>query len=171
MTSWFTRNVASKLLDSIAMRRAFAFVLRKMVGRFLARDVDEATVHVDLEARTLSLHRLDFLPEAVNAFLPGAAVHLSRGYVGTVRLILPENLAVLARDACIRVVFDDIRLELVWGADKSHTSAPSASASASLAEPPALPSVARKKKQWLNDWDATAQEGKDLMTHWIAQVT
>lgn len=177
-----------KHLTDPALKRLYKFVLKRMIGRFLADDtldLDQLDVH--LRAGKIELCDLQLNADVLNAELCAAHAlpfRVKRGYLGSVRVSIAY--ANIMSESCL-VEVDDIEIVLVpltagdddADGDDTHLS-PGEGATNAQTQKAAAPSAATatssalKKQQHARQnepIDEVSQEGLDFVASWIEQVT
>lgn len=175
-----------KHLTDPALKRLYKFVLKRMIGRFLADDnldLDQLDVH--LRSGKIELCDLLLNAEVLNAELceaHGLPFRVKKGYLGSVRVSI--SYANIMSESCL-VEIDDIEIVLVpLTADQNddcdddvHLRARSGRAAAGQkgdrSADSASPTQAQKKQQVKENEhaDEVSQEGLDFVASWIEQVT
>ncbi|RLN63319.1 hypothetical protein BBP00_00004244 [Phytophthora kernoviae] len=172
-----------KQLTDPALKRLYKFVLKRMIGRFLAvgeLDLDQLDVH--LRSGRLELCDLLLNADVLNAELceaQGLPFKVKKGYLGSVRVAI--SYANIMSESCL-VEIDDIEIILVpldssskqeetqvrqsgTGGSSSSTGESSPKAETST------DSTAEKKCTIPEPVDEISQEGLDFVASWIEQVT
>uniref|UniRef100_K3X2P4 Autophagy-related protein 2 n=1 Tax=Globisporangium ultimum (strain ATCC 200006 / CBS 805.95 / DAOM BR144) TaxID=431595 RepID=K3X2P4_GLOUD len=184
-----------KHLTDPALKRLYKFVLKRMIGRFLADDnldLDQLDVH--LRSGKIELCDLLLNAEVLNAELceaHGLPFRVKKGYLGSVRVSI--SYANIMSESCL-VEVDDIEIVLVplnrdEGNDAFNYAESSAeplassgtatsqaqngsSAAAAPKNTPNKDSTSPSSKPNKNEHvDEISQEGLDFVASWIEQVT
>lgn len=180
-----------KHLTDPALKRLYKFVLKRMIGRFLADDnldLDQLDVH--LRSGKIELCDLLLNAEVLNAELceaHGLPFRVKKGYLGSVRVSI--SYANIMSESCL-VEIDDIEIVLVplnaeqdddSDGDDSQLRSRSGTASAvatpgqkgGRSDDSATTTPAQKKQQARQNEhaDEVSQEGLDFVASWIEQVT
>ncbi|ETP23387.1 hypothetical protein F441_03478 [Phytophthora nicotianae CJ01A1] len=158
-----------KQLTDPALKRLYKFVLKRMIGRFLAADeldLDQLDVH--LRSGRLELCDLLLNAEVLNAELceaQGLPFKVKKGYLGSVRVAI--SYANIMSESCL-VEIDDIEIILVpLEKDEAQTRQ-------SCTEPEEKEQKEEneeKKPMTPEPVDEISQEGLDFVASWIEQVT
>ncbi|KAG2840775.1 hypothetical protein PC118_g3673 [Phytophthora cactorum] len=158
-----------KQLTDPALKRLYKFVLKRMIGRFLAADeldLDQLDVH--LRSGRLELCDLLLNAEVLNAELceaQGLPFKVKKGYLGSVRVAI--SYANIMSESCL-VEIDDIEIILVpLEKDEAQTRQ-------SYTEPEEKEQKQEKeekKPMSPEPVDEISQEGLDFVASWIEQVT
>lgn len=179
-----------KHLTDPALKRLYKFVLKRMIGRFLADDnldLDQLDVH--LRSGKIELCDLLLNADVLNAELCEAHAlpfRVKKGYVGSVRVSI--SYANIMSESCL-VEVDDIEIVLVpltasdddnddaeserlrsrrpGSAGKTTATANSSTATSTASAAPAPAKPARTTEPV----DEVSQEGLDFVASWIEQVT
>nr|CCA27528.1 autophagyrelated protein putative [Albugo laibachii Nc14] len=172
-------------LTDPALKRLYKFVLKRLIGRYLAHDeldLDQLDVHVragkielcdlKLNADVLNAEWFDFWssPSQKKGF--SAPFRIEKGYIGSVRVTI--SYAKILTESCT-VEFDDIELLLVPNkvqscSDPKHDRPVEESAhmnSSNDSDPKSIENSERVESQR----DLISQEGLDFVASWIEQVT
>ncbi|POM77846.1 Autophagy-related protein [Phytophthora palmivora] len=157
-----------KQLTDPALKRLYKFVLKRMIGRFLAADeldLDQLDVH--LRSGRLELCDLLLNAEVLNAELceaQGLPFKVKKGYLGSVRVAI--SYANIMSESCL-VEIDDIEIILV-PLDKEEAQTRQ---SFTAEETQETEEKAEKKPTTPEPVDEISQEGLDFVASWIEQVT
>ncbi|KAL4167128.1 hypothetical protein KRP22_012615 [Phytophthora ramorum] len=163
-----------KQLTDPALKRLYKFVLKRMIGRFLAADeldLDQLDVH--LRSGRLELCDLLLNAEVLNAELceaQGLPFKVKKGYLGSVRVAI--SYANIMSESCL-VEIDDIEIILVpLDKEEAHTRKSYTEATGEKAEKQVeTEATAEKKPATPEPVDEISQEGLDFVASWIEQVT
>ncbi|OWZ22913.1 hypothetical protein PHMEG_0002314 [Phytophthora megakarya] len=157
-----------KQLTDPALKRLYKFVLKRMIGRFLAADeldLDQLDVH--LRSGRLELCDLLLNAEVLNAELceaQGLPFKVKKGYLGSVRVAI--SYANIMSESCL-VEIDDIEI-IVVPLDKEEAQTRQ---SFSAEEKHETEEKVEKKSMAPEPVDEISQEGLDFVASWIEQVT
>lgn len=178
-----------KHLTDPALKRLYKFVLKRMIGRFLADDnldLDQLDVH--LRSGKIELCDLRLNADVLNAELceaQGLPFRVKKGYLGSVRVSI--SYANIMSESCL-VEVDDIEIVLVpltgdeqegSGSEESSESSESSTGAAASqaqrggggADSSAAPTRDTKQSKQNEHADEVSQEGLDFVASWIEQVT
>lgn len=170
-----------KHLTDPALKRLYKFVLKRMIGRFLAADeldLDQLDVH--LRSGRMELCDLLLNADVLNAELcepAGLPFRVKKGYLGSVRVAI--SYANIMSESCL-VEVDDIEIVLVpvekyereeMERMEREAAAQSASGSGRAQQTNASANVSDKATQDTEPIDEVSQEGLDFVASWIEQVT
>ncbi|KAL4118151.1 hypothetical protein PRIC2_010478 [Phytophthora ramorum] len=163
-----------KQLTDPALKRLYKFVLKRMIGRFLAADeldLDQLDVH--LRSGRLELCDLLLNAEVLNAELceaQGLPFKVKKGYLGSVRVAI--SYANIMSESCL-VEIDDIEIILVpLDKEEAHTRKSYTETTGEKAEKQVeTEATAEKKPATPEPVDEISQEGLDFVASWIEQVT
>lgn len=178
-TSFNAMNFFKQLTDP-ALKRLYKFVLKRLIGRFLAEDeIDLDQLDVHLRSGRLELCDLRLNTEVLNADIceaNGLPFRVKKGYLGSVRVTI--SYANIMSESCL-VEIDDIEVVLVpVDADATSTrdnhesmtkSTPQNATSATPVKPGDKGTRARAASR--EEIDEVSQEGLDFVASWIEQVT
>ncbi|GLE08317.1 hypothetical protein PINS_up019382 [Pythium insidiosum] len=169
-----------KQLTDPALKRLYKFVLKRLIGRFLADDeIDLDQLDVHLRSGRLELCDLMLSAEMLNAEVcepHGLPFRVKKGYLGSVRVTI--SYTNIMSESCL-VEIDDIEivLEPVDVSD-AHASTDRGSSSrstvADTARASSLPTADASQSRASNKdahIDEISQEGLDFVASWIEQVT
>ncbi|KAF4149069.1 Autophagy-related protein C terminal domain [Phytophthora infestans] len=158
-----------KQLTDPALKRLYKFVLKRMIGRFLAADeldLDQLDVH--LRSGRLELCDLLLNAEVLNAELceaQGLPFKVKKGYLGSVRVAI--SYANIMSESCL-VEIDDIEIILVPLEKDEAQTRPSCT---EPEEKEQKQDKQEKKPLAPEPVDEISQEGLDFVASWIEQVT
>ncbi|KAG6622719.1 Autophagy-related protein 2 [Phytophthora cinnamomi] len=171
-----------KQLTDPALKRLYKFVLKRMIGRFLAADeldLDQLDVH--LRSGRLELCDLLLSADVLNAELceaQGLPFRVKKGYLGSVRVAI--SYASIMSESCL-VEIDDIEIVLVpLGRDEAPARPASYAADGEEKAQEAGEEqeqgekknrAGQKKPAAPEPVDEISQEGLDFVASWIEQVT
>ncbi|CCI41023.1 unnamed protein product [Albugo candida] len=172
-------------LTDPALKRLYKFVLKRLIGRYLAHDeldLDQLDVHVragkielcdlKLNADVLNAEWFDIWNSSSQKSGNSAPFRIEKGYIGSVRVTI--SYAKILTESC-NVEFDDIELLLVPNSVSSYSD-PKCDSAAQLS-PQRNSSDKPKEKSMENtvgikdQRDLISQEGLDFVASWIEQVT
>lgn len=168
-----------KQLTDPALKRLYKFVLKRMIGRFLAADeldLDQLDVH--LRAGRMELCDLLLNADVLNAELcepAGLPFRVKKGYLGSVRVAI--SYANIMSESCL-VEIDDIEVVLVpvekyerEEMERMEREAAAAGGSAARASMAPSASASDAGAKDAEPVDEVSQEGLDFVASWIEQVT
>lgn len=178
-----------KQLTDPALKRLYKFVLKRVIGRFLAAselDLDQLDVH--LRAGRVELCDLLLNADVLNAELceaNGLPFRVKKGYLGSVRVAI--SYTNIMSESCL-VEIDDVEIVLVplsaadnedaelaaTFPDESKTASGIKQAAAGVESSINAVSnagAAQKSKPKKEHVDEVSQEGLDFVASWIEQVT
>lgn len=178
-----------KQLTDPALKRLYKFVLKRVIGRFLAAselDLDQLDVH--LRAGRVELCDLLLNADVLNAELceaNGLPFRVKKGYLGSVRVAI--SYTNIMSESCL-VEIDDVEIVLVPLSatddeddelaaafpDESKTAAgtkQTAAGAQNNVDPAVAARTAQKSKPKKEHVDEVSQEGLDFVASWIEQVT
>ncbi|KAF1776485.1 Vacuolar protein sorting-associated protein 13, N-terminal domain [Phytophthora cactorum] len=168
-TAALSQTCILQAVDGPGAQAAYKFVLKRMIGRFLAADeldLDQLDVH--LRSGRLELCDLLLNAEVLNAELceaQGLPFKVKKGYLGSVRVAI--SYANIMSESCL-VEIDDIEIILVpLEKDEAQTRQ-------SYTEPEEKEQKQEKeekKPMSPEPVDEISQEGLDFVASWIEQVT
>jgi hypothetical protein len=160
-----------KQLTDPALKRLYKFVLKRMIGRFLAADeldLDQLDVH--LRSGRLELCDLLLDADVLNAELceaQGLPFKVKKGYLGSVRVAI--SYANIMSESCL-VEIDDIEIILVpLGMDEKQSRESYTGATEKAEKQPE--EKKRENPTTPEPVDEISQEGLDFVASWIEQVT
>ncbi|CAH0519484.1 unnamed protein product [Peronospora belbahrii] len=163
-----------KQLTDPALKRLYKFVLKRMIGRFLAADeldLDQLDVH--LRSGRLELCDLLLNADVLNTELceaQGLPFKVKKGYLGSVRVSI--SYASIMSESCL-VEIDDIEIILV-PLDKHETQEirrNDLALNAALQQNQEDSGRQERKPMMTEVVDEVSQEGLDFVASWIEQVT
>ncbi|DAZ97573.1 TPA: hypothetical protein N0F65_005545 [Lagenidium giganteum] len=172
-----------KQLTDPALKRLYKFVLKRLIGRFLADDeIDLDQLDVHLGAGRIELCDLLLNADVINADVCEAnnlPFSVKKGYLGSVRVAI--SYTSIMSESCL-VEIDDIELVLEpvrpgaagAGADDDDDDDDEALKDAAKATSVSPDELAKKKtptKKVKDPVDEISQEGLDFVASWIEQVT
>ncbi|RMX69069.1 hypothetical protein DD238_001919 [Peronospora effusa] len=162
-----------KQLTDPALKRLYKFVLKRMIGRFLAADeldLDQLDVH--LRSGRLELCDLLLNADVLNVELCEAQklpFKVKKGYLGSVRVAI--SYANIMSESCL-VEIDDIEIVLVpLDKDEMQQFRRSETTAKDEAQEEQKDSGQKKKSMMHEPVDEISQEGLDFVASWIEQVT
>ena len=100
-------------LTDPALRRLYKFVVKRLIGQYLADDLDMEQLNVSMRQGTIELNDLNLDPEAICGTLPMLPCKMVSGSIATAKVtlcyqkILEESVAIELRD--VRLVFHPIK--------------------------------------------------------------
>ncbi|KAE9360772.1 hypothetical protein PF008_g1678 [Phytophthora fragariae] len=161
-----------KQLTDPALKRLYKFVLKRMIGRFLAADeldLDQLDVH--LRSGRLELCDLLLSADVLNAELceaQGLPFKVKKGYLGSVRVAI--SYANIMSESCL-VEIDDIEIVLVPLDQDEARSRDSGERAEEQEQEQEENKAEHKKPATPEPVDEISQEGLDFVASWIEQVT
>ncbi|KAL8006698.1 putative vacuolar protein sorting-associated protein [Plasmopara halstedii] len=161
-----------KHLTDPALKRLYKFVLKRMIGRFLAADeldLDQLDVH--LRSGRLELCDLLLNAEVLNAELCeayGLPFKVKKGYLGSVRVAI--SYTNIMSESCL-VEIDDIEIILVPLETEMTSTRQKRSTLMEKQEIKQEMQQEKKSKKSAENRDEISQEGLDFVASWIEQVT
>ncbi|CAI5742509.1 unnamed protein product [Hyaloperonospora brassicae] len=162
-----------KHLTDPALKRLYKFVLKRMIGRFLAADeldLDQLDVH--LRSGRLELCDLLLNADVLNAELceaQGLPFRVERGYLGSVRVAI--SYANIMNESCL-VEIDDVEIVLVpLNKAETQPTRPSGAKDSETGEQQHVDSGRAHRNSTHEEVDEISREGLDFVASWIEQVT
>uniref|UniRef100_A0AAV1UYY7 Autophagy-related protein 2 n=1 Tax=Peronospora matthiolae TaxID=2874970 RepID=A0AAV1UYY7_9STRA len=162
-----------KHLTDPALKRLYKFVLKRMIGRFLAADeldLDQLDVH--LRSGRLELCDLLLNADVLNAELceaQGLPFRVEKGYMGSVRVAI--SYANIINESCL-VEIDDVEIVLVpLNKAEAKPTGTSDAGQTEAGEQEQEDSGEAKRDTTHEEVDEISREGLDFVASWIEQVT
>ncbi|TMW62110.1 hypothetical protein Poli38472_009603 [Pythium oligandrum] len=171
-----------KQLTDPALKRLYKFVLKRLIGRFLAEDeIDLDQLDVHLRSGRLELCDLLLNAEVLNREVceaNGLPFRVKKGYLGSVRVTI--SYTNILSESCL-VEIDDIEVILVpvsadgdndndknWKEEGTSVGGLNAATKASL---DGINESKQAEEDTQDHMDEVSQEGLDFVASWIEQVT